>query len=144
MYVHPSSFTTNARSNPLRSNTLRSNPINLALGRAIATSGRTLIYGGGSAGLMGATSRACKAAGGKQVGIVPRAIAGAGGEGIGNGQRGYDPDETIFVESMHERKTLMAMKAGGGFVALPGGFGTFEEVRGLSLVPVIPVEILYE
>lgn len=100
-----------------------------ALGRAIGKQGRTLVYGGGSLGLMGAVSAACRDAGGKTLGIIPRAIAEGGGEGVRKDTEiEVNPDESIIVESMHERKTLMAAKAASGFVGLPGGFGTFEEV----------------
>lgn len=78
---------------------------------------------------MGAVSAACRDAGGKTLGIIPRAIAEGGGEGVRKDTEiEVNPDESIIVESMHERKTLMAAKAASGFVGLPGGFGTFEEV----------------
>ena len=79
---------------------------------------------------MGKVAVSCREAGGQLMGIMPRAIADGGGEG----DRTYDsvaldhPD-TVFVASMHERKMMMAELADGGFVGLPGGLGTFEEVR---------------
>jgi len=107
--------------------------IHTALGTAIARAEMTLIYGGGNRGLMGAVSAACRTAGGKTLGYVPRVIAEGGGEGSYK----FDampivPGETILVSSMHERKTRMAEAAEAGFFGLPGGFGTFEEVRRLS------------
>jgi len=102
-----------------------------------------LVYGGGDRGLMGVVSATVLQHGGKVTGISPRPMVVAGGEGRG-------PEEThveavndqgvtsIIVESMHERKTMMARMAGAGFVALPGGFGTFEEVRHHQCVFCMP------
>ena len=93
-----------------------------AMGEALARRGITLVFGGGRVGLMGAVSQAARAAGGKVIGVIPRAL-----------QRkelaydGVDLTELIVVRSMHERKARMAELA-DGFVALPGGFGTFEEI----------------
>jgi uncharacterized protein (TIGR00730 family) len=91
-----------------------------ALGGAIAASGRTLVYGGGKVGLMGALADAALAAGGAVIGVIPRAlmkkeVAHAG------------LTELRQVGSMHERKALMADLA-DAFVALPGGLGTLEEL----------------
>lgn len=71
--------------------------------------------------------------GGKAIGVLPRAMVLAGGEGRGKTEMqtkavNSDTMQSIIVESMHERKTLMARLAGAGFIGLPGGFGTFEEV----------------
>lgn len=93
-----------------------------AMGEALARRGITLVFGGGRVGLMGAVSQAARAAGGKVIGVIPTAL-----------QRkelaydGVDLTELIVVRSMHERKARMAELA-DGFVALPGGFGTFEEI----------------
>jgi uncharacterized protein (TIGR00730 family) len=100
-----------------------------ALGEALANEQRPLVYGGGVNGLMGAVSTACRNKGGKVTGVVPRAIANGGGEGSGQ-VLGGSTESDIIVNSMHERKTTMASLADGGFIALPGGFGTLEEVRG--------------
>ncbi|KAL6058041.1 LOG family protein isoform A [Balamuthia mandrillaris] len=91
-----------------------------AMGEELAARGLSLVYGGGTVGLMGAVSRAVVAGGGEVTGIIPRALAPReiSGEMTGN---------TIFVSSMHERKAMMAEKS-DCFVALPGGFGTFEEL----------------
>jgi len=107
-----------------------------SLGKALASTKRTLVYGGGDRGLMGIVSDSIIANGGSVVGIVPQAMVLSGGEGEGPVQNPHKvalpadnrQSRTIVVSSMHERKTLMAKIAGGGFVALPGGFGTFEEV----------------
>jgi hypothetical protein len=77
---------------------------------------------------MGTVSQACRAAGGRTLGIVPRAIAAGGGEGALDKEVIRENQSTIFVESMHERKTRMADAAEAGFFGLPGGYGTLEEV----------------
>lgn len=61
-------------------------------------------------------------------GIIPYAMAATGGEGTGDGFEQKGKLKTIIVKSMHERKMKMAILAEGGFVALPGGYGTLEEV----------------
>ncbi|KAG8872703.1 hypothetical protein FRB97_007418 [Tulasnella sp. 331] len=107
-----------------------------SLGQALARTSHPLVYGGGDRGLMGMLSAQVLTSGGNITGILPRAMVAAGGEGSGKVEnpRTVDlPPDTqklkhIVVSSMHERKTLMAKIAGGGFIALPGGFGTFEEV----------------
>ncbi|KAF9519892.1 hypothetical protein BS47DRAFT_1336615 [Hydnum rufescens UP504] len=102
--------------------------LKLALGRAFALQGRTLIYGGGDNGLMGAVSSECLEAGSRTIGIVPHAIAQGGGEGDTLHKPIEANENTIITASMHERKAKMASLAEGGFFGLPGGFGTFEEV----------------
>ena len=90
-----------------------------ALGQLLAERGIELIYGGGNIGLMGIVADACLAAGGKVVGVIPRALLEweVGHEGL---------TRLEVVDSMHTRKARMAELA-DGFIALPGGFGTFEE-----------------
>lgn len=90
------------------------------LGRAIADSGRTLVYGGAKVGLMGAVADAALAAGGSVVGVLPQALVDRE-----LAHRGLT--ELHIVSSMHERKQLMADRA-DAFVALPGGLGTLEEL----------------
>ncbi len=91
------------------------------LGAAVAQRGLALIFGGGRAGLMGAVSSAARAAGGRVVGIIPKALL--------TKERAYTGDgvEVEVVSSMHERKARMAALS-DAFIALPGGFGTFEEL----------------
>jgi uncharacterized protein (TIGR00730 family) len=88
--------------------------------RALAARGLGLVYGGASVGLMGALADAALAAGAEVVGVVPRALVE---REIAHGGL----SELHVVESMHERKGLMA-DLSDGFVALPGGAGTLEEL----------------
>lgn len=91
-----------------------------AFGRLMANEGLQLVYGGGDIGLMGALADAVMDAGGEVIGVIPDALLARE-----VGHRGVT--ELRVVESMHERKALMADLA-DGFVALPGGLGTFEEL----------------
>ena len=90
-----------------------------ALGALLAERGIELVYGGGNVGLMGIVADACLAAGGRVVGVIPRALLEweVGHEGL---------TRLEVVDSMHTRKARMAELA-DGFIAMPGGFGTFEE-----------------
>jgi hypothetical protein len=90
-----------------------------SLGRAIAARGLGLVFGGGAVGLMGIVSRAALAAGAPVTGIIPHGLVmrEAGNRDL--------PDLRV-VDSMHERKAMMAGMS-DGFVVLPGGFGTLEE-----------------
>ncbi len=90
------------------------------LGSAIAARGSTLIYGGGNVGLMGTVADATLAGGGRVVGIIPHGL-----EKREVAHRGVT--ELVVVNSMHERKKQMAERA-DAFVALPGGYGTMEEI----------------
>jgi uncharacterized protein (TIGR00730 family) len=91
-----------------------------ALGRLIAETGRSLVYGGAKLGLMGAVADGALAAGGKVIGVLPRTLVGKeiAHEGL---------TDLRIVETMHERKATMADLA-GAFVAMPGGLGTLEEL----------------
>ncbi|RPD59202.1 hypothetical protein L227DRAFT_586761 [Lentinus tigrinus ALCF2SS1-6] len=127
-----------------------------SLGKAMAEAGRPLVYGGGSAGIMGAVSGAVLEAGGDVTGVVPYAMVAAGGE-VSQTQENRRPPlmlkqkgrEKIVVNSMHERKAEMA-RSSCGFVGLPGGYGTFEEVLevvcwsqvGIHSKPVLVVNVL--
>jgi len=91
-----------------------------AFGSLLAEEKITLIYGGGHVGLMGIVADAVLAGGGKAIGVIPRSLWNRE-----VGHRGLT--ELHIVESMHERKALMASLS-DGFVALPGGLGTFEEI----------------
>lgn len=90
------------------------------IGQGIAARGWTLVYGGGRSGLMGAVARGAKKGGGRVVGVIPefmkvRELAST------------EADELISVLTMRERKMLMETRA-DGFLALPGGWGTLEEL----------------
>lgn len=90
------------------------------LGTRLAETGRRMVYGGGRVGLMGAAADAALAAGGHVTGIIPRALMGKEVD-----HRGLSV--LHVVGSMHERKMRMADLA-DGFIALPGGIGTMEEL----------------
>ncbi|OYW94343.1 MAG: Rossman fold protein, TIGR00730 family [Caulobacterales bacterium 32-67-6] len=90
-----------------------------AFGQILAAQGRRLIYGGGGVGLMGACARAAHEGGGAVLGIIP--------EFLTSRERALDVVETIVVRSMHERKQIMFERS-DGFVVLPGGIGTLEEI----------------
>ena len=94
------------------------------LGRLLAARGIELVYGGGNIGLMGAVADACLEAGGTVVGVIPQALMGKEVAGCPVDHRALTRLEV--VDSMHTRKARMAELA-EGFIALPGGFGTFEE-----------------
>ena len=94
------------------------------LGRLLTTRGIELVYGGGNIGLMGAVADACLEAGGTVVGVIPQALMGKEVAGRPVDHRTLTRLEV--VDSMHTRKARMAELA-EGFIALPGGFGTFEE-----------------
>jgi uncharacterized protein (TIGR00730 family) len=91
-----------------------------AVGTLIGREGWQLVYGGGRAGLMGIVADAALAAGAPVVGVIPESLMARelGHPGL---------TELHVVETMHQRKTMMAERA-DAFVALPGGIGTFEEL----------------
>ncbi len=89
------------------------------LGRLLAERGLGLVYGGGGVGLMGAMADACLAAGGEVIGVIPDSLMR---REIGHSR----VTKLHVVQSMHERKALMADLA-DAFIALPGGYGTLEE-----------------
>lgn len=89
------------------------------LGRALAAANLRLVYGGGGVGLMGAAARGAHDAGGKVLGIIPDFLFGK--------ERALEIVEHIVVSSMHQRKQLFFDES-DGFVILPGGIGTLEEV----------------
>src|SRR5215472_17449582 len=111
------------------------------LGALVAGRGIDLVYGGGSVGLMGALADAALAAGGRVVGVIP---AGLFSREVGH----TSLTELHEVGTMHERKQLMYDLA-DGFVALPGGLGTLEELAevttwsqlGLHAKPVVLLDV---
>ncbi|XVF04945.1 hypothetical protein REPUB_Repub05bG0128100 [Reevesia pubescens] len=90
------------------------------LGRTLAERKIRLVYGGGNIGLMGCVATAAQSGGNQNLGIIPRAIAKRNiiGKTIAN---------EILVSCMHERMNIM-MENADAFIALPGGFGTLEEI----------------
>lgn len=89
------------------------------LGEELVARGLGLVYGGAGVGLMNAVAEAVLAAGGEATGVIPRHL-------VDRELAHTGVTELHVVESMHERKALMSDLA-DSFVALPGGFGTFEE-----------------
>ncbi|HVS50817.1 MAG TPA: TIGR00730 family Rossman fold protein [Opitutaceae bacterium] len=90
------------------------------LGHELVARGWGLVYGGGKTGLMGATARAVKQSGGHVVGVIPEFMKAR--------ELAFDEaDELVTVITMRERKLLMETRA-DAFVALPGGWGTLEEM----------------
>ncbi len=90
------------------------------VGQLLARAGDTLVYGGGRVGLMGAVADAALAAGGRVMGVIPQALMDREVGHVGL-------TELHVVQTMHERKHLMAARA-DAFIALPGGIGTLEEL----------------
>jgi len=89
------------------------------MGDALVGRELTLVYGGGRIGLMGEIARAVLKSGGRVIGVIPEALL--------RKELAYDDlTELHVVRTMHERKQMMADLA-DGFVAMPGGYGTFEE-----------------
>lgn len=111
------------------------------LGEGLARAGLTLVYGGGRVGLMGAAAEAARAAGGRVVGVIPRVL-------VAREIADEAADELIVTDDLRQRKALMEQRA-QAFVALPGGFGTLEEVfevltlrhLGLHAKPVVLLDV---
>lgn len=91
----------------------------IEVGAYLARRGLGLVYGGSNIGLMGAMADAAMAAGGHVIGVIPRSLVDKE-----VAHRGLS--ELRVVDSMHERKALMA-ELSDAFLALPGGYGTFDE-----------------
>jgi uncharacterized protein (TIGR00730 family) len=90
------------------------------LGAELAGRGHRLVYGGGNVGLMGEVARSVHDHGGTVIGVIP--------QGLVDRELAYDPaDELLVTTTMRERKAEMDARA-DAFVALPGGFGTLEEL----------------
>lgn len=90
------------------------------LGTAIGAGGHQLVYGGGRVGLMGTVADAVLAAGGEVVGVIPQALADREVAHTGL-------TELLVTDTMHTRKQAMCDEA-DGMIALPGGYGTLDEV----------------
>ena len=90
-----------------------------ALGQAIAKRGWSLVWGGGQVSMMGAVSRACREAGGRTVGVIPKRLADIE-------FADHDNDELHVVETMGQRKHMIT-DISDAFITLPGGAGTLEE-----------------
>jgi len=90
-----------------------------AVGRLFAERGLTLVYGGGSTGLMGEVATACAGAGGEVVGVITHHLATL--------EVAFERcTELVRVDTMRDRKRLL-VERGEGFLVLPGGLGTYEE-----------------
>ncbi len=100
-----------------------------ALGQALAARGLTLVYGGAHRGLMGVLADATLAAGGRVVGVIPKALVEAEIAHTGL-------TELHVVETMHQRKAMM-FELADAFIVAPGGLGTleeaFEQLTGIQL-----------
>ena len=105
-----------------------------AVGREIATQQWSLVYGGGKTGLMGAVARGVKDHGGRVIGIIPEFMKAKELEFT-------DADELVSVLTMRERKMLMETRA-DAFLALPGGWGTLEEL--LEILTLAHLEVLHK
>lgn len=90
------------------------------LGKLLAAHGISLMYGGACVGLMGTVADAVLAGGGEAIGVMPQSL-------VDKEVAHHGLSELHIVDSMHERKALMADLA-DGFIALPGGLGTLEEL----------------
>lgn len=90
------------------------------LGRELAARSLALVYGGASVGLMGRMADAALAAGGRVIGVIPRAL-------VDRELAHAGLSELHVVDTLHQRKALMAERA-DAFVALPGGVGTLDEL----------------
>ena len=91
----------------------------VALGTLLGKRDLGLVYGGAQVGLMGKVADAALAQGGEVIGVIPR--------GLDEAEVAHPRlSRLVIVETMHERKALMAQEA-DAFVALPGGFGTLDE-----------------
>lgn len=104
------------------------------VGREIARHGWALVYGGGRTGSMGAVARGAKAGGGKVVGVIPEFMKVRELEFT-------EADELVSVLTMRERKMMMETRA-DAFLALPGGWGTLEEI--LEILTLAHLEVLHK
>ncbi len=98
-------------------------------GAELARRGHTLVSGGGSVSCMGAVARAARAGGARTIGVIPRAL-------LALEVSDTEADELIVTDTMRERKALMDARA-DGFLALPGGLGTLEELLEIWVARVL-------
>lgn len=91
----------------------------IAMGKTLAEHKIDLVYGGGNKGLMGMVADATIDNGGRAFGVIPKAL-------VDREEAHTRLSEQFIVNTMHERKTMMATLS-DGFIAMPGGFGTLEE-----------------
>jgi uncharacterized protein (TIGR00730 family) len=111
------------------------------VGTAIAARGHVLVSGGGDLSCMGAVARAARAGGARTIGVIPRALLELE---VGD----QDADELLVVDDMRTRKGLMDARS-DGFLALPGGLGTLEELvevwtarfLGMHAKPVVALDL---
>lgn len=111
------------------------------VGTELARRGHALVSGGGDLSCMGAVARAARAGGARTVGVIPRALLALE---VGD----QDADELLVVDDMRTRKGLMDARA-DGFLALPGGLGTLEELvevwtarfLGMHTKPVVALDL---
>lgn len=101
------------------------------LGAGMVSRGMVLVYGGGNNGLMGILSEAVHTGGGRIIGVIPRRL-----KDLGFAYK--DADEMLVTDGMRERKAIMEERA-DGFIGLPGGFGTLEEM--LEIVTLKQLEM---
>lgn len=104
------------------------------VGREIARQGWALVYGGGRTGSMGAVARGAKVGGGKVIGVIPEFMKVRELEFT-------EADELVSVLTMRERKMMMETRA-DAFLALPGGWGTLEEI--LEILTLAHLEVLHK
>ncbi|MBA3848558.1 MAG: TIGR00730 family Rossman fold protein [Opitutus sp.] len=104
------------------------------VGAEIARQGWALVYGGGKTGLMGAVARGTKNGGGKVIGVIPEFMKARELEFT-------EADELISVITMRERKMIMETRS-DAFLALPGGWGTLEEM--LEILTLAHLEVLHK
>lgn len=90
------------------------------LARHLVSQGIGIVYGGGNVGIMGVIADAAMSAGGEVIGVIPESLMA---KELGHG----GVTELHVVRSMHERKQMM-VDLSDGFIALPGGFGTLDEL----------------
>jgi uncharacterized protein (TIGR00730 family) len=102
------------------------------LGRELARRGKTLVYGGASVGLMGAVADAVIAAGGETIGVVPEALVA---RELAHGAL----SKLHVVDTLATRKTLM-IELSDAFLALPGGFGTLDELFEVLTLGALGIE----